>query len=67
MPNALYNQYGGGNNNMLQRLIDFRKNFNGDPQQTIQQMLNSGRISQAQMNAYVQQANEIYNQFKNFL
>lgn len=62
MANPLYNQLGGvpNNNPMLQRLIDFKRTFNGNPQQIVQNMLNSGKISQAQINQYAQQANEIY-------
>ncbi len=66
MPNPLYNQYGGANNTnpMIQQIMNFRKSFNGNPQQMVQSLLNSGRISQAQMNKYVQQANEIYKLMK---
>lgn len=66
MPNPLYNQLGGtnANNPMLNRLIQFKKTFSGDPKQMIQSMLNSGRISQAQLNQYAQQANEIYKMLK---
>ena len=66
MPNPLYNQLGGtnANNPMLNRLIQFKKTFSGDPKQMVQSMLNSGRISQAQLNQYAQQANEIYKLLK---
>ena len=61
MANPLYNQLGGtASNPMLQRLAEFKKTINGNPQQIVQNMLNSGKVSQAQMNRYVQQANEIY-------
>lgn len=61
MANPLYNQLGGTPSNpMLQRLAEFKKTINGNPQQIVQNMLNSGKVSQAQMNRYVQQANEIY-------
>ena len=61
MANPLYNQLGGTSSNpMLQRLMEFKKTINGNPQQIVQNMLNSGKVSQAQMNRYVQQANEIY-------
>ena len=64
MANSIYNQLGGmPNNPMLQRLMDFKKTIGGNPQQIVQNMLNSGRISQAQMNQYIQQANEIYKAF----
>lgn len=66
MPNPLYNQLGGtnANNPMLNRLIQFKNTFSGDPKQMVQSMLNSGRISQAQLNQYAQQANEIYKMLK---
>jgi hypothetical protein len=64
MANPLYNQLGGTSSNpMLQRLMEFKKTINGNPQQIVQNMLNSGKVSQAQMNQYVQQANEIYKAF----
>ena len=64
MPNALYNQLNGNNpissNPILNRIKQFRSTFSGDPKQMVQSMVNSGRISQSQINQYVQQANEIY-------
>ena len=61
MPNPLYQQLGPSQNSQLiQRLEQFRQTFSGNPQQMIQSMLNSGRINQAQLNQYAQQANEIY-------
>lgn len=62
MANQLYNQMmSGGNqpNNFLQRFNQFRQNFSGNPQQQIQQMLNSGQITQEQYNRAVQQAQNI--------
>jgi hypothetical protein len=69
MGNPLYQQLTGAGrgNPMLQRLMQFKKMVNGDPQQIVQNMISSGRISQAQMNQYAQQANEIYKQFKDFM
>lgn len=46
-------------NGFMQQLQQLRQNFKGDPNQYIQQMLNSGRISQQQYNAAVQQAQNI--------
>jgi len=61
MANPLYNQLRGNSSNpMIQRLMEFKKTINGNPQQIVQNMLNSGKVTQAQMNQYVQQANEIY-------
>lgn len=59
--NELYQELGG--NNMLKRFNEFKKNFSGDPQQQIQQMLNSGRITQQQYNAAVQKANMLRSMF----
>ena len=46
-------------NPMLQKFNKFRQMFKGDPQQQVQQMLNSGKISQAQYNQAVQMANQV--------
>lgn len=46
-------------NPMLQKFNQFRQMFKGDPQQQVQQMLNSGKISQAEYNQAVQMANQI--------
>ena len=68
MPSPLYNQLQPQNsNNMLQQFLNFKKTFNGNPQQIIQNMINSGKITQAQVNQYAQQANDLYRQFKNFM
>lgn len=69
MANSLYQQLTGAgrNNPMLQRLLQFKKTISGNPQEIVQNMISSGRISQAQVNQYAQQANEIYKQFKDFM
>lgn len=70
MPNPLYNQLHPqpqGGNPMLQQIMNFKKTFSGNPQQMVQQMINSGRISQTQINQLAQQADEIYKQMKGFL
>lgn len=43
-------------NDIVSRFNQFRQSFSGDPQKMIQQMLNSGRVSQAQYNDAVQKA-----------
>jgi len=48
---------------ILQQFNQFKQNFRGDPQQQIQQMLNSGKISQAQYNAAVQKAQQFQRMF----
>lgn len=62
--NSLYQQLNPApsNNNLINQFLQFRKTFTGNPQQMVQSMLNSGRISQDQLNRYAQQANEIYRQ-----
>lgn len=58
--NPLFNALGGNQTNpMLQQLLQFKNSLTGDPQQQIQQMLNSGRITQGQLNQAMQQAQGI--------
>ena len=66
MPNPLYSQLGGAPaaNPMIARINQFKKTFTGNPQQMVQNLLNTGRISQNQLNQYAQQANELYKMFK---
>ena len=52
--NPLYEQM--NSNNLLQRFMQFKQNFKGNPQEQVQQLLNSGRITQEQYNAAVQKA-----------
>lgn len=59
MNSSLFNALNGaqkGQMNIIQQFMQFKKNFKGNPQQQIQQMLNSGKVSQAQYNAAVQKA-----------
>ena len=44
---------------MMQRFQQFSQMFRGDPKQQVQQMLNSGKVSQAQYNQAVQMANQL--------
>lgn len=54
--NPLYQQM---TDPMVQRFNQFRQQFSGDPRQQVQQLLNSGRITQSQYNAAVQKANQL--------
>ena len=60
MSNPLFNLLGGsqlGNMaGLVQQFQQFRNSFRGDPRQQVQQMLNSGKISQQQYDQAVQQA-----------
>lgn len=44
---------------ILQQLQQFRQTFRGDARQQVQQMLNSGRVTQEQYNRAVQMAQQI--------
>lgn len=56
--NPLYGQLNGNRmqGDLVSRFNQFRQNIKGNPQEMVQQMLNSGRITQAQYNNAVQQA-----------
>ena len=51
-------------NDFLVRFNQFKQAFSGDPQQQIQQLLNSGKITQGQYNQAVKKANELINMLK---
>ena len=73
MANSLFNTLGGnklpgpfGNvQNMLAKLNQFRQSFQGDPKQQVQQLLNSGQMSQDQYNQLSQMATQIQNMLTN--
>lgn len=50
-------------NNMMMQFMQFKQNFRGNAQQQIQQMLNSGKISQEQYNQTVQRAQQMSGMF----
>lgn len=60
--NPLFQMLNSPNNaatQLLQKFQEFRKNFSGDPQAQVQQLLRSGRITQAQYNNAVQMAQQL--------
>lgn len=61
MANYLFKQYGnnGQYDSLINQFNQFRNAFRGDARQQVQQMLNSGRISQEQYNQAVQKANAL--------
>lgn len=66
--NPLYEQMKkqGGNNqmqNMMKQFEQFKKTFSGNPQEQVQQLLNSGKVSQAQYNNAVQMAQKFRKMF----
>ena len=66
MANQLFDMLGGKNQmnpmtNLVNQLNQFRQSFSGDPKQQVQQLLNSGRMSQSQYNQLSQMATQIQN------
>lgn len=55
--NPLYGQMNQGN--IIQRFQQFQRMFRGNPQEQVQQLLNSGKVSQEQYNRAVQMANQL--------
>lgn len=62
MNNPLYQQM-NPMNGLLQRFQQFQQMFKGDPRQQVQQLLNSGRVSQDQYNRAVQMAQQLQKMF----
>lgn len=68
MPNPLMPAMGGGMPGMggpmgnmmqmMQQFQQFKRTFQGDPRQTVQQMLNDGRLTQSQLNQAQQMARQ---------
>lgn len=68
MANQLFNLLGnvsqnngpiGNMQNLVNQLNQFRNNFRGDPRQQVQELLNSGKMSQSQYNQLSQTATQI--------
>ena len=58
--NPLYNTMSNQPmNGLLQRFQQFQQTFKGDPKQQVQQLLNSGRVTQDQYNRAVQMAQQL--------
>jgi len=64
MNNPLYGMYNNQQPNIIQQFNQFRQTFQGNPRQQVQQLLNSGRVSQEQYNRAVQMANQMMKMFK---
>ena len=60
MGNSIYNDYSMNNMaNLLNQFNQFRSTFQGNPQAQIQQLLQSGRMSQSQFTQLAEQATQI--------
>ena len=70
MSNPLFNVLGGGRPQgngpmqMMQQFMQFKQNFKGDPKTEVEKMLQSGRISQQQLNQVQQMAGQFQHMFK---
>ena len=62
-PSVQQGQNNAFNPQMIQQFNQFRKTFNGNPQQTVMNMLRQGMMSNAQF----QQLAQMANQFQNFM
>lgn len=69
MSNPIFQRFGGSNTpqnplgnmmNLVQQFNQFKTNFRGDPKQQVQQLLESGQMSQEQFN----QLSEMAKQFQ---
>lgn len=64
MSNPLFNALGGGMPQgngpmqMMQQFMQFKQNFKGDPKAEVEKMLQSGKISQQQLNQVQQMAGQ---------
>ena len=61
MSNPLYDMMNKqqDQNGLIQRFNQFRQQFRGDPRQQVQELLNSGKVSQQQYDQAVQMANRL--------
>ena len=62
MANALFNQFGRQNNpfeQLAQQAREFQKQFNGNPRQEVERLLQTGAMSQQQFNRFSQIAQQV--------
>lgn len=70
MSNPLFNALGGGmpqgngSMQMMQQFMQFKQNYKGNPKEEVQKMLQSGKISQQQLNQVQQMAGQFQNLLK---
>lgn len=60
MNNPFFGTMGGGNGfmQMLQQFKQFKETFQGDPKAEVEKLLQSGRLTQAQLNQLQQMAKQ---------
>ena len=72
MANPLFQALGGGQmsgpmgqfQHMMQQFQQFKANFQGDPQQEVQKLLQSGKITQQQLDQIQQMAKQLQTMVK---
>lgn len=70
MSNPLFNALGGGMTQgngpmqMIQQFMQFKQNYKGNPKEEVQKMLQSGKISQQQLNQVQQMAGQFQHMLK---
>lgn len=70
MSNPLFSMLGGGMPQgngpmqMIQQFMQFKQNFKGDPKAEVEKMLQSGKISQQQLNQVQQMAGQFQHMLK---
>ena len=75
MANPLFSKFGGGGTpqlqgpfgsfmNMLSQFNQFKNQFQGDPKAQVQELLNSGKMTQEQFNQLSNMASQFQNMFK---
>jgi len=63
MSNPLYSMMNNQPNNLIQRFQQFQRMFKGNPQEQVQRLLNSGKVTQDQYNKAVQMTNQLQKTF----
>ncbi len=70
MSNPLFNMFGAkqmqnnGVNDIVAQINNFRATFRGDPREKVQELLNTGQMTQAQFNQLAQMADQIMAQLR---
>lgn len=64
--NPLFQQMNNANGmqGLVKQFQQFKQSFTGNPQQQVQQLLNSGKVSQEQYNRAVQMAQQLQQMLK---
>lgn len=63
MNNPFFGMMGNPFQMMMQKFMQFRQGFQGNPQEQIQQILNSGKVNQQQYQQAVQMAQQFRQMF----